>query len=72
MKTFSKQGLKSNPQQEELAKRIANRIISSQTQVATFLNRRMKHLSGNAKRILLILFCALFAIINLYLIIKSI
>lgn len=72
MKIFPKQGLKSNSHQEEMAKSIANRIISSQTQIATFLNNKTKHLSGNAKQVLLILFCALFTIINLYLIIQSI
>lgn len=62
----------SSPKQEKLAAGIAGNIIRWQTRIAVYLNSKTKDLSGKSLLILLILFCALFAAINLYLLIQSI
>jgi hypothetical protein len=70
MRIFKKQAAAS-PKQEELAGRIAGSIIRRQIQIAGYLNGKTKHLSGQRKLLWLILFCVVFAAINIYLLINS-
>lgn len=72
MKLFRRNTTNSNPRQEELAGSIAGRLIYWQTKAADYLNGRTKHLSAKTRLVLLILFCILFAAINLYLLFHSI
>lgn len=72
MKLFRKNRKAGNPRQEAIAEGIAAGIIRYQRQLAAYLNRRAQHLSLKTRLILLILFCLLFAAINLYLLIHSI
>lgn len=61
-----------SPKQEELAAGIAGMITRLQTRTSDYLNGKTAHLSAKARLFLLILFCVLFAAINLYLLIQSI
>ncbi|MFC3559492.1 hypothetical protein [Pedobacter jamesrossensis] len=72
MKLFRKKPLAVNVKQEELAAGIAGKIIRWQTKAADYLNGKSAHLSAKARLVMLILFCVLFAAINLYLLIHSI
>ncbi|MGY4539444.1 hypothetical protein ACVW0P_003878 [Mucilaginibacter sp. UYNi724] len=72
MKLFRKKLLAVNAKQEELAAGIARKIIGLQTKAADYLNGKAAHLSAKSRLFLLILFCVLFAAINLYLLIHSI
>ena len=72
MRLFRKKPGAVNVKQEELAANIAGRIIRWQTRAADYLNGKTAYLSPKAKLFILILFCALFAAINLYLLINSI
>ncbi len=60
-----------NPKQEELAAGIASKIISWQRKTADHLNAKTAQLSPKLRLLLLILFCVLFAAVNLYLLIQS-
>lgn len=72
MKLFRKRQTAVSPKQEELAADIAEKIIGWQTKAADYLKGKAAHLSPKAKLFLLILFCAMFAAVNLYLLIHSI
>lgn len=72
MKFFGNKTRSGNLRQEELADRIAKNIIRWQTRIAGYLNNRAKGLSEKARLYLLILFCVLFATLNIYLVIRSI
>lgn len=72
MKLFRKRQTAVSPKQEELAAGIAEKIIRWQTKAADYLNGKAVHLSAKTRLFLLILFCVLFAAINLYLLIHSI
>lgn len=72
MKLFQKRQTAVNPKQEELAAGIAGTIIGLQTKAAEYLNGKTAHLSAKTRLFLLILFCVLFAAVNLYLLIHSI
>jgi hypothetical protein len=61
-----------NPRQEKLAAGIAGKIISWQRKTADHLNGQAAGLSPKGILLLLILFCVLFAAVNLYLLIHSI
>lgn len=58
--------------QEELAQRIANWIIKSQLQLATFLNARTAHFSRTQKEALLVAISIAFGVASLYLIFNAI
>ena len=60
------------PRQEELAGRIAGRIVRVQQRMADYLNGWTRHLSHRWKLLYLLLFCLLFTAINLWLPIGSI
>ncbi|HEK19748.1 MAG TPA: hypothetical protein ENO28_04770 [Bacteroidetes bacterium] len=72
MRLFQKRQTAVNQKQEELASTIAGTILGLQTTAADYLNGKAAHLSGKARLFMLILFCVLFAAINLYLLINSI
>ncbi len=72
MRLSRKKPVAVNEKQEELAAGIAEKIIRWQTKAAHYLNGKTAHLSPKAKLFMLILFCALFTTINLYLLIHSI
>lgn len=72
MKLFRKNRKAGNPRQEELAGRIAGSIIERQTRIAAYLNGKTRHFSRRQMLLLLIVFCLLFAAVNLYLLIGSI
>ncbi|MFC4212447.1 hypothetical protein ACFOWA_14705 [Pedobacter lithocola] len=72
MRLFRKRQTAVNPKQEELAAGIARKIIGLQTKAADHLNGKAANLSAKSRLFLLILFCVLFAAINLYLLIHSI
>ncbi|WP_344672847.1 hypothetical protein [Sphingobacterium kyonggiense] len=72
MKLFRKNKADVNPKREELAGRIAGRIIGTQSRLAAYLNSRTRHLTCRRKLLLLIVFCLLFAAANLWLLIGSI
>lgn len=72
MKLFRKNKTATGPRQEELAGRIAGRIVRFQSRIADYLNSRTRHFTRRSKLLLLIVLCLLFAAINLYLLIHSI
>ncbi len=72
MKLFRKNKTATGPRQEELAGRIAGRIVSIQERLATCLNNKTRHFSRRRKLMLLIVFCLLFAAVNFWLLIGSI
>ncbi|MES2458250.1 MAG: hypothetical protein V4594_22015 [Bacteroidota bacterium] len=72
MRLFRRKQIAVNPKQEELASTIAGSIIGLQTKAAGYLNSKTAHLSAKTRLLMLILFCVLFAAINLYLLINSI
>jgi hypothetical protein len=72
MRLFRKNKIAGHPRQDDLAGRIAGRIISVQERLASCLNSKTRHLSRRTKLLLLIVFCLLFAAVNLWLLIGSI
>lgn len=72
MKLFRKSKAAVNPRQEELAGRIAGRILSIQSRLAAYLNAKTRHFTRRRMLLALILFCLLFAAINGWLLINSI
>lgn len=70
MKIFNK--TKKHIGQDEVAQQIANRILSSQSRIADYLNGKAKYLSGKSSLYALILFSAAFGGYCLYLVIISI
>lgn len=72
MRGFRKKPGTVNVKQEELAAGIAAKIIRWQTRAADYLNGKTAHLSKKTKLSILIVFCSMFAAINLYLLIHSI
>ncbi|MGN8068403.1 hypothetical protein [Mucilaginibacter sp. 22184] len=72
MKLFRKNRTATGPKQEELAGKIAGRIVRLQVRIAGYLNNRTKHFTRKRKLLLLIVFCLLFAAVNLWLLISSI
>lgn len=72
MKLFRKNGASGNPGTEELAGRIAGRIVRIQHRLADYLNAKAAGVDNDRKRLYLILFCLLFAAVNAWLLINSI
>lgn len=72
MRLFKRKILPVNTKQEELAVNIAGKIIKWQTKAANYLNGKAKDLPAKSRLMLLIVFCVLFAAINLFLLIHSI
>ena len=63
--------IKQTLHQELIAKKIANKIIQSQLNVATYLNKKTAHFSKRQKQILLIGISIFFSAISLYLLFSS-
>lgn len=72
MRLFQNTKKAANPEQEELAAGIATKIISWQTKLADHLNGKTAKLSPKARLLLLLVFCIMFAAVNLYLLLHSI
>jgi len=71
MKLFkSKRTAVISPRTEALATRIAGRIITQQTRVAAYLNRKTQHWNRASKLLALLLFILLFGGMCVYLIIQ--
>lgn len=58
--------------QDALAQKIASQIVSSQRQLASFLNRRTAHFSRTQKRVLLLAISVFFTGVSLFLIFTGI
>ena len=56
---------------DALATRIADWIISRQTKIADYLNRKTAYWNKTSKLVLLILLCLLFGTVSLFLFIKA-
>ena len=56
-------------QQEELARSIANTIVSAQADLAGYLNVKTNRLSQNERLILFVAFIILYAALNIYILI---
>lgn len=73
MKLFrKKKKVTDNPRTEELANRIAGRIVRVQHRLADYLNAKAFGVDNARKRLYLILFILLFGAVNLWLLIGSI
>lgn len=72
MRLFRKRTRDASPKQEAIALDIAGRLLRFQRKLADRLNKGAAGLPPNTVKVLLILFCLLFAAVNLYLLINSI
>jgi len=72
MRLFRKKQVSaSNLKSDVLAARIAGRIIRWQTKIADYLNRKTQYWNRSSKIILLLMFCIVFGVLCLYLLIHS-